>query len=264
MGIGIKKTTAFLPAQRRQRILGILREELIIRGTRLSALLDVSEMTIRRDLDVLEKQGLVERTHGGAILRQERVDGKFFYHRSRRQNPGQKQSIAQRAASLIEPNDVVYIGEGYTASQIIRHVDPHGSLTVFTNNLGVLPEIGEMAAEIILLPGVYDVDTQSLAGPLTLEMIQQIHAAKVFLGADGLSLSAGMTTPNLDIAVIERSMIQNTRGKVIVMAEHAKFGLVAQVAVAPLRRIDVIITNREIPGGFRKDLEKLEIELIVA
>jgi DeoR family fructose operon transcriptional repressor len=86
----------------------------------------------------------------------------------------------------------------------------------------------------------------------------------VFLGADGLSLSAGMTTPDLNIAVTERSMIQNTRGKVIVMAEHAKFGLVAQVAVAPLRQIDVIITNREVPADFRKDLEKLNIELIVA
>jgi len=260
----MKKSTAILPAQRQQRILEILREELIIRGTRLSQLLDVSEMTIRRDLDVLEKQGLVERTHGGAILRQERVDGKFFYHHSRQQNPGQKQSIAQRAASLIEAHDIVYIGEGYTASQIIRHVDSRSPLTVFTNNLGVLPEIGTMAAEIVLLPGIYDADTQSLAGPLTLEMIQQIHANKVFLGADGLSLSAGMTTPNLDIAVIERSMIQNTRGKVIVMAEHAKFGLVAQVAVAPLRQIDVIITNREVPTDFRKDLERLDIELIVA
>ncbi len=260
----MKKSTTILPAQRRQRILEILRGELIIRGTRLSELLGVSEMTIRRDLDELERQGLVERTHGGAILRQERVDGKFFYHRSREQNPGQKRSIALRAATLIEPNDVVYIGEGYTAAQIVRHVDPHRPMTLFTNNLGVLPEAAETAAEIILLPGVYDADTQSLAGPLTLEMIEQINADKVFLGADGLSLKTGMTTPNLDIAVIERCMIRHTRGKVIVMAEHAKFGMVARVAIAPMERIDVIITNREIPADFREDLEKLKIELILA
>lgn len=260
----MKKSGSILPAERQQRILMILREELIIRGARLSELLGVSEMTIRRDLDILEKQGVVERTHGGAILRQERVDGKFFYHHSQQQNPGEKRSIAQRAASLIEPHDIVYIGEGYTAAQILRHVDARMPFTIFTNNLGTLAEFGEMAAELILLTGIYDPDTQSLAGPLTLEMIQQIHATKVFLGADGLSLSAGMTTPNLDIAVIERSMIKYSHGKVIVMAEHAKFGLVAQVSISPLRQIDVIITNREIPGDFRKDLKKLDVQLIVA
>ncbi len=260
----MKKNATILPAQRRQHILEILRQEPIIRGARLSEMLGVSEMTIRRDLDVLEKQGLVERTHGGAILRQERVDGKFFYHRSRQQNPGQKQSIAQRAASLIEDHDTVFLGEGYTASQIVGHIDPQRPVTIFTNNLAVLADAGRSAAEIILLPGVYDADTQSVSGPLTLEMIERINADKLFLGADGLSLRSGMTTPNLEIAVIERSMIRHTRGKVIVMAEHAKFGMVAQVEIAPMERIDVIITNREIPGGFRKDLDRLKIELVVA
>ncbi len=260
----MKKQATILPAQRRQRILEILQQEPIIRGARLSEMLGVSEMTIRRDLDTLEQQGMVERTHGGAILRQQKVDGKFFYHRSRKQNPGQKQSIAQRAASLVEDHDTIFIGEGYTASQILGHIDPQRPVTVFTNNLAVLPGAGRTAAEVILLPGVYDADTQSVAGPLTLEMIERIHADKLFLGADGLSLRSGMTTPNLEIAVIERSMIRHTRGKVIVMAEHTKFGMVAQVEIAPMEHIDVIITNREIPGDFRNDLEKLDIELIIS
>ena len=97
-----------------------------------------------------------------------------------------------------------------------------------------------------------------------MEQIRQINATKVFLGVDGLSLRSGLTTPNLDIAVIERSMIQYTRGKVIAMADHSKFGLVAEVVVAPIHQIDIIVTDQKIPGGFQKDLKQLGVEVIVA
>ena len=153
---------------------------------------------------------------------------------------------------MIEQNDVVYIGEGYTAAQIIRHVDPHLHFTIFSNNLGVIAEMENRSADLIMLPGTYDPATYALAGPLTMEMIRQVNATKVFLGADGLSLGFGLTTTNLEMAVIERNMIQHTRGKVIVMADHSKFGLVAEMSVVPLKYIDVMITNRKIPEDFQK------------
>jgi DeoR family fructose operon transcriptional repressor len=83
------------------------------------------------------------------------------------------------------------------------------------------------------------------------------------LRADGLSLNLGLTTPNLEMAVIERSMIQHTRGKVIVMADHSKFGLVAGMSVAPLKHIDVLITNRKIPEDFQKDLDLMEVQVVI-
>jgi DeoR/GlpR family transcriptional regulator of sugar metabolism len=255
-----------LPAERQQQILELLREEFTIRSSNLSELLGVSEMTIRRDLDLLEQNGLVERTHGGAVFRQERVAGKFHYQNSAKENPEQKQRIAQKAASMIAPNDMIYIGEGTTASMVVRFVEPAMPFTIFTNNLGVISELGLMniAAELVLLPGTYNPTTHALAGPLTMEMIQQVNAGKVFLGADGLSLSAGLTTPNLEIAVIERSMIQHTHGQVIVMADHPKFGLVAEMSIAPLKHIDVLITNRKIPADFQKDLDKMGVQVVIA
>jgi len=81
-----------------------------------------------------------------------------------------------------------YIGEGFTVAQIIRHVKPNMPFTIFTNNLGVISEMKDTAAELILLPGTYDPATHALAGPLTVEMIRQARAAKVFLGADSLSM----------------------------------------------------------------------------
>ena len=260
----MKTHSPFLPAERHQRILEILREKFTMRGSRLSELLDVSEMTIRRDLDTLEQQGLVERTHGGAVFRQERVAGKFHYHNSINENPEEKQQIAKRAAAMVEPHDTIFIGEGTSAAQMVRHVATDMPFTIFTNNLGVISEKNGTAAELVMLGGVYDAATHSLAGPLTMEMIRKINANKVFLGADGLSLSAGMTTPNLDIAVIERQMIRQTRGQVIVMAAHPKFGLVAEMSVVPIKHIDVLVTNRNVPEDFKKDLAKLGVQVIIA
>lgn len=253
-----------LPAERQQRILEILRENFTIRGSRLSEMLGVSEMTIRRDLDVLEKRGLVERTHGGAFFRQERVAGKFFYKNAIKENLNEKKQIAQRAVAMIEPNDTVYIGEGTGAALIVRYMKPDLPCTIYTNNLGVIAEANDIAAEIMILGGSYNSATHSLTGLVTMEMIRQVNATKVFLGADGLSLSAGMTTPNHQIAIIDRCMIQNTHGKVIILSNHTKFGLIAEMTITPLKQIDVLITDRKIPEDFQRELDYLGVEVIIA
>jgi DeoR/GlpR family transcriptional regulator of sugar metabolism len=253
-----------LPAERQQRILEFLRENFTIRGSVLSEMLGVSEMTIRRDLDVLEKQGLVERTHGGAVFRQERVAGKFQYKNSIKENLNEKKRIARQAAAMIEPHDTIYIGEGTGAAMIVRYIDPALPCSIFTNNLGVLAAANDVAAEIMVLGGTYNAATHSLTGLVTMEMIQQVNATKTFLGADGLSLRAGMTTPNHQIAVIDRSMIQHTSGKVIILSNHTKFGLIAEMSITPLKQIDVLVTDRAIPEDFQKELDYLGVEVIIA
>jgi len=260
----MKNNASLLPAKRQQLILEILQKQFTIRGSRLSEILGVSEMTVRRDLDILEQKGHVERTHGGAVFRQERVAGKFHYQSAIKENPREKKKIAQKAAAMIEPHDMIYLGEGTTAAQMVRYATPGIPFTIFTNNLGVTAEMDETAAELILLPGTYNPGTHSVAGPLTMEMIRSINATKIFIGADGLSLRAGLTTADLEIAVIERNMIRHTRGKVIVMADDQKFGLVAEISIAPLKHVDVLITNRKIPDDFRKDLDSMDIQVVIA
>ena len=253
-----------LPAERQERILELLKEKFTIRGSHLSEILGVSEMTIRRDLDVLEKRGLVERTHGGAFFRQERVAGKFHYRASIRENLDEKKRIAHRAAGMVEPHDTVYIGEGTGAALIVRYMEPSLPCSIYTNNLGIIAEAYDINAEITLLGGSYNSATQSVTGLMTMEMIRQVNATKVFLGADGISLSAGMTTPNHQVAIIDRTMIQHTRGKVIIMANHTKFGLVAEMSITPLKQIDVLITDQKIPQDFQKELDHLGVEVVIA
>jgi DeoR family fructose operon transcriptional repressor len=259
----MKNSDALLPAKRQQRILEILSQEFTARSSTLSEILGVSEMTIRRDFDILERRGLVERTHGGAVFKQERVAGKFQYQSSIKENLQEKQQIARRAASLLEPNDVIFLGEGTTAALILKYLEPGFPCTIFTNNLGVVAETDHISAELVMLGGTYNSVTHALSGPLTMQMIRQVNATKVFLGADALSISAGMTTPNFDIAIIDRSMIENTRGQVVVLANHTKFGLVAQMSVVPLKQIDILITNRKIPEDFQNDLNQLGVDVLV-
>ncbi len=261
-----EKNSAYLPLERQQRIINILKQEFSIRSSNLSDLFGVSEMTIRRDLDLLEQQGIVERTHGGAALKQERVTDTYHYRSSIHKNPEQKERIAKMAASMVEPNDIIYIGEGTTASMIVRFIDPGTPFTLFTNNLGVISEAESvnLTSKVVLLPGIYNPRTHAVAGPLTMEMIRQVNSTKAFLGADGLSISAGMTTPDPDIAVIERTMAQHTQGQVIVMADHPKFGKVAAMTIIPLKHIDALITNRKIPADFQSHLDGIGIEILIA
>ena len=113
-----------LPAERRQKILDIIARELTIRVSSLSEMLGVSEMTIRRDLDYLAERGLAERTHGGAVFIKRRTPGKFQYQSSVQTNPDERTRIARTAATLIEPHDMVYLGEGASTAEMVHFIDP--------------------------------------------------------------------------------------------------------------------------------------------
>jgi len=262
----MEATNSLLPAQRQQLIIEKIKKNYTARSSQLSTLLNVSEMTIRRDLAALERQGMVKRTHGGAVFRHERVRNKFKYLNSKEENFEEKESITRKAAELIEPNDVVFVGEGTTASLLLRHVEPNMPFTVFSNNHGIAAEIDSMAlsVDLVFLGGVFNTATFSTAGNFTLEMIERINANKVFLGADGFSLRAGLTTANQDIAAIDRAMIRHTTGQVIVMSDHTKFGLVAAMEIAKPKEIDILITNLKMSRDFYNDLESLDIKVIMA
>jgi len=266
MEIALEAVDILLPAQRRQIILEIIKENYTARSSQLSERLKVSEMTIRRDLAALEHQGMVKRTHGGAVFHHERMIDKFKYQRSKEDNPEEKEKIVRKAVELIEPHDVVFIGEGTTPAMMLSHVDPNIPFSVFTNNHGIAAELGSlpMSAELIFLGGQYNPDTCSTSGNYTLELIERINASKVFLGVDAFSLRMGLTTKNPEFVAIDRAMIRHTSGQVIIMADHTKFGLVAALEVAKPKEIDVLVTNFKLSQEFYEDLEALDIKVILA
>jgi DeoR/GlpR family transcriptional regulator of sugar metabolism len=259
----IEEAEALLPSERQQRILELVREQVAVRVSYLSELLNVSEMTIRRDLDLLENQGLLERTHGGAVCRQDRIFEESLYQSRLLTHSEERLSVAQKAASLIEANDTIFIGAGTATAQILRYLDPTLQVRIYTNNLGVLSEMQESAAKIVFTGGTYETASFSLVGPIAVDMIQQVYATKTFLAVDGLSLKAGLTTVTLEDAMISRTMIRHTQGQIIVLAEHDKFGRVAEMVIAPVERADIVIVDWNISDIYREQLESVGLRIMI-
>ncbi|MCG8615635.1 MAG: DeoR/GlpR family DNA-binding transcription regulator [Desulfobacterales bacterium] len=258
--------TGLLPEQRRQFIIDTIKKNFTARSSELSQQLNVSEMTIRRDLGVLEEEGILKRTHGGAVYRQERMADKYKYQNSVKKSRGIKKRLARKAAGLIQPKDVVLIGEGSTASLILRYVDPDIPFMAFTNNLGVAAEVDkrDLKAELIFLGGTYNSTTYATAGNLTYEMIERINANKVFFSVDGFSISSGLTVVNQEIAAINRAMVRRTNGMVAIMLDLSRFGLVAPIEVATTKEIDVLIVEKQLPKTVTDELKDLGIDVLMS
>ena len=120
----IKLTESLLPVERQQRILCLIKEGATIKITYLSKFLDMYEMTIRRVLDFLDEKGVVGRTSGGGLFRQEWIDNEFNCQNSVPKHPQLKRHIAQPAAALINPHDIVFLGKGRTTASVLRYADP--------------------------------------------------------------------------------------------------------------------------------------------
>jgi DeoR family fructose operon transcriptional repressor len=252
-----------IPAQRRERIQDYLATHKIVRMDDLSTLLDTSEATVRRDLEWLEREGIVERTHGGAILNQ-RLTLEPEYRQRALKHPEQKRSIGELAATLIEDNDVVFINSGTTTTQVIRHIRADAGITVFSNNIYAALEGGETGFKHHLIGGEVQHKSNSLAGRFAVNNLRQVYANKAILGVDGISLLHGCTVPTDIEAEVVRQMIERTRGRIIIVADSSKWGVVANFQVATIDEIDKLVTDEEFDPAAIESLTASSVECLVA
>ena len=252
-----------LPAERRNRILNQLRTAGAVRVGDLSELLDVSEITIRRDLEQMELEGLLERTHGGAIFNQ-RIRLEPLFSEKHRAHQAEKRQIGAAAARLVQDGDTLLVNSGSTTLQLLRHLNGKRDLKVITSNMSAFVEAQGAQMELLLVGGSYRAQSNSLVGPLALLSLQQVFAGKCFIGVDGVSLKYGMTTPNLQEAEVARTMIERTRGQVIILADHSKIGVVADFVTAPLDKVDILVTDSGIHPEYVDELRALGVEVVVA
>lgn len=218
-------------------------------------------MTVRRDLEDLEHRGLLERTHGGAISTQ-RMGPEPAYIEAISRNQDEKRSIGQAAAMLVEPGDTIFLNGGTTTLQVFRHL--HAGVRIVTNHVGMALEAVDRDLELILVGGEYRPASNSCAGAFALDAIRRVFAARSFIGVEGISLRAGLTTPAAQEAEIARVMIEQTKGDVIVVADHSKLGTVANFAIAPIDRVSGVVTDGPIDRTHRVELESGGLPVIVA
>jgi DeoR family transcriptional regulator, fructose operon transcriptional repressor len=249
-----------LPAERHHRIRELLRERGAARVSTLADLLGVSEVTVRRDLEELERRGQLERTHGGAILSQH-MGPEPAYREAVARNPEQKRQIGEAAARLADSGETVFLNGGSTTLEVFRRLD---GVKVVTNHVGAALESAERGLDLMLVGGEYRAPSNSCVGVLAIEMLRRVFATRAFIGVEGLSIRAGLTTPAAAEAEIARTMIEQTQGDVIVVADSSKMGTVADFQITTLERVSRIVTDPGLDPGYRRELADLGVEIVIA
>lgn len=234
-----------LASQRRSVILELLDEAGAVKVSDLVDRLGVSDMTIRRDIDRLSGDGLVERVHGGALA----VDGERssdepgFSAKSLLQRV-QKQAIARTAAARVEPGSTIGISAGTTTFELARLLADVPRLTVVTNSMPVAQLLHESGApgQTVVLTGGIRTPSDALVGPVAVSSLRSLHVDILFLGAHGYESRAGLTTPNLVESETNRALVSAAR-RVCVLADSSKWGIVGLSTFAELRDVDVFVTD---------------------
>ena len=253
-----------IPAARQSRIMELIKRDGLVTVEALSKTLEVSVITIRRDLSVLENKGVLERTHGGAILIH-KIEREFNYSEKDRINTEQKEAVGRAASALVEDGDTVFVNSGSTAYQVVRFLEGRQDVRIITNNAAAVADFGgKSGVELILTGGVYRHQSNCLIGDFAVNTVNQIVASKMIMGADGLCFETGLTSPVYQEAGITRAMMDRTQGPIICVADSSKLGKVTNFVTAPLARVDILVTDWLFDEELRERLEALDIEIIIA
>ncbi len=249
------------PEMRRQLILGLLEKQDSVSTQEILNVCNAAEITIRRDLSKLEEKGLLIRTHGGAIKKTV-TDPLFTYNHKIAQNSENKKYICKIAARYIRANDIVFIDAGSTLSFLAAYLSRTEPLTVITNSLPLASVlIRSHHIKLILIGGEVVNDREAIYGHTAEKNIGLYHASKAFIGADGISLSKGLTSYDVEEASITLKMAENA-DEVFLLCDSSKIEKNSFVRFAPLSVVGHLITDREIDPQVKSTYEKHHIHLI--
>jgi DeoR/GlpR family transcriptional regulator of sugar metabolism len=235
-----------------------------VRVSDLTELLGVSDMTIRRDLDALAKRGLAAKVHGGATVpRRGSTDEPGFEAKSSQERPA-KEAIARRAAEFVQPGTAIAISAGTTTHALARHLVRIPELTVVTNSLRVAEVLyaHDRPDRVVVLVGGVRTPSDALVGPVAVQTIHSLHVDCLFMGVHGIDPAAGFTSPNLVEAETNRAMVAATR-RLVVLADHTKWGVVGLSTIASLDEASVLITDSGMEAEAREALTGRVGELIL-
>ncbi len=238
-----------LPRQRRRTIVELVSEHDGCSVTTLADELDVSEATIRRDLQTLEDEQLIERSHGGALPATS-VGNEQAYDQKEVQNLETKRAIAAHAIDELQEGQVVFFDTGTTTMEVAKRVPTNGSIVSVTNSPLLALELDEGDNEVKLTGGTLRQSTQALVGPSAESFLERMHFDLLYLGTNAIDAEAGLTTPNEAEAQVKRRMIENST-RVVLVADATKFDERSFVQFASFEEIDLVITDERLSDPYR-------------
>jgi DeoR/GlpR family transcriptional regulator of sugar metabolism len=252
-----------VPAERRKQILELIEKRNSISVAELCQLLEVSDMTIRRDLRILSNRGLLERVHGGALSRRGRSYEPPYLSRASNQVV-QKEIIGRCAAALVHEGDSIALDVGTTTLELAKALVHTPNLTIMTASLPIANVLCEAPnIRLILTGGIVRHQELSMIGHIAEQTYREFHIDKAFVGIGGLHPEAGLTEYNLEDTLVKKAMIASAE-QVIVVADSSKLGETCFASVGPLSIVDTLVTDTNAPSEIIEQLRARDIEIIFA
>lgn len=246
------------PSERRDWVLQKIQVDGKVEIDQLSADLDVSHMTIRRDLDLLEEEGKVIRVHGGAIGTKPLITETPFLAKESK-NTDQKRIIAKKALSFIKDGQTILLDSGTTTLELARLLKSKSNLTVITNDIKIAAELVDSKLKVIITGGELQNDVGALFGPQTHHFLKNIHVDIFFLGAHAIHDETGITSPTFEKSFVKQLMM-GAAERTLLLADSSKIGERAFSKVCDLKDITGFITDDDISTEAREKLaESIEI-----
>ncbi|RXH54612.1 transcriptional repressor AgaR [Granulicella sibirica] len=246
--------------ERRQHILGLVQQHGRVLVDDLSQALGISRITIRKDLDALQMRGVLQRTHGGALLPQAGTLFDPSLKEKETQRSEEKVRISAAAVELVKEGQCVLLDSGTTTSAIARALKKFSRLTVITNAVNIAAELSSTDFEVIMTGGSLRKNSFSLVGPLAEEMLHEMHADILFLGVDGFDLEMGLTTPNMMESRVNRAMVKAST-MVVTVCDSTKFNRRSLSKIVDIGAIHHVITDDKLPKATADAIRKMGIQL---
>jgi DeoR/GlpR family transcriptional regulator of sugar metabolism len=252
-----------LAIQRKEKILDLLKEDGSAKVIDLAKIFKVTEVTIRQDLEKLEKEGLVKREHGGVYLKNVEDQVRNFALINQ-DNLSKKEIIAQKCLEFIHPGDTIILDSGSTTTEVAKKLKDINGLTVITNALNIALMLGANPnIEVVMTGGEFKPPTLSLTGQKAADFFKGLNVQKLFLATAGISLKSGLTYPSISDLVVKKAMIEAADTTYLV-ADSSKIGKSAFASLGALSLIDFIITDEGIEEKHKQVFKENDIELIIA
>lgn len=249
-----------LNEERRRAILDLLKRDGRVLVGDLARHFETSQVTIRKDLEVLDGQGIVHRTHGGALPAHEGALEDPSLREKEKLHRKEKLHIATAAARLVSEGQVVILDSGTTTTAIAHALRNFRNLTIVTNAVNIAAELSGANVEVILTGGTLRKNSFSLVGPIAEDTLRRLNADILFLGVDGFDVMYGLSTPNLLEAKVNRVMVEVSR-RTVAVCDSSKFGRRSLSLIAPPNALHQVITDHAIPKPDLRALKKAGIEV---
>lgn len=248
---------------RHQKIIELLRTNESCNVGFLADELNVSTVTMRHDLDELEQSGCIRRSYGRATLSQN-FSFELEFREKENIRSESKQLIARKAAELVEHGDSIIVDSGSTVALLARYIGSDKKITLMTNALNLASElVADARFTVMMTGGTLRADSWSLCGPEAEQAVKLHHFNKLFIGADGIDLLAGVSTTNAQDAQLNRAMLAAC-DQIILLADSSKFGRRSFCVICKMPQVNILVTDSGISDEYKNALTQMGVTVLIA